>query len=268
MAIYYGKTVEEAIESGLKELNLQKGQVEVKVLEEPTRGFLGINAKKAKVEIAKVMTDGERAVAFLNGLFEQMDVTAKCDLVEEDEKVVIDLIAEKSSSLIGYRGEVLDALQCLAGAIANTGRDDYRRVVVDWEGYREKREETLVALANKLAAKAVRTGRKVTLEPMNPYERRILHSTLSANTEVKTQSEGKEPNRYVAIIPNNMKPYSGKGKPYGNKQGRDGDNGYRKGGRRNGAPREDAPRQPRPKTSGFGTYLGNSFKTETDETNS
>lgn len=255
MAIYYGKTVEEAIEEGLKDLDLDKSQAEIKILEEGTKGFLGINSKKAKVEINEVLTDGERAVKFLDGLFSVMDVTAKCDLSEEDEKIKISLIATDSSALIGYRGEVLDALQCLAGAIANTGRDEYRRVVVDCEGYREKREETLVSLAHKLAAKAVRTGRKVTLEPMNPYDRRILHSALSDNTEVKTQSEGKEPNRFVVIIPNNLKP--GRSEGYRERNRKD-DRGR---GRRE---KSDAPRQPRPKTSGFGTYLGNSLKDKED----
>ena len=251
MAIYYGKTVEEAIAEGLKDLDLDKNQAEIKILEEPSKGFLGLNAKKAKVEVSAVASDGERAIKFLNGLFDIMDITAKCNLEEEAEKIKISIIAENSSSLIGYRGEVLDALQCLAGAIANTGREDYRRVSVDCEGYREKREETLVSLAHKLAAKAVRTGRKLTLEPMNAYERRILHSALSDSTEVKTQSEGKEPNRYVAIIPNNLKP--GRSENY--KERRGGNGGGR--GRRQ---RDDAPRQPRPKTSGFGTYLGNSLK--------
>ena len=304
MAVYYGKTVQEAIENGLKEMNLTEDKAEIKVIEEPTKGFLGINANKAKVEIEKKKTDGERAVEFLDGLFDLIGITAKCVLAEEDERVVINLIAEKSSSLIGYRGEVLDALQCLAGAVANTGREEYRRVVVDCEDYREKREETLVSLAQKLAAKAVRTGRKVTLEPMNPYERRILHSALADSQEVKTQSEGKEPNRYVAIIPNNMKPYSPRnnnGKNYGGKrkygeetnegyrrnndrgyrkygenpsEGEKSENGYRREGNgRNGYgstrvynkdrkdyKRDSAPRQPRPKTSGFGTFLGNSLK--------
>lgn len=304
MAVYYGKTVQEAIENGLKEMNLTEDKAEIKVIEEPTKGFLGINARKAKVEVEKKKTDGERAVEFLDGLFDLIGVTAKCVLAEEDERVVINLIAEKSSSLIGYRGEVLDALQCLAGAVANTGREEYRRVVVDCEDYREKREETLVSLAQKLAAKAVRTGRKVTLEPMNPYERRILHSALADSQEVKTQSEGKEPNRYVAIIPNNMKPYSPRnnnGKNYGGKrkygeetndgyrrnndrgyrkygdnssEGEKSENGYRREGNgRNGYgstrvynkdrkdyKRDSAPRQPRPKTSGFGTFLGNSLK--------
>lgn len=279
MAIFTAKTIDEAVEEGLKELGLTKDKAEIKILEEPTKGFLGINAKKAKVEITAIKSDGERAVEFLDELFNMINITAKCNLVEEEEKVVIDLVTDNSSFVIGYRGEVLDAIQCLAGAIANKGRDDYRRVVVDCEGYRQKREETLVSLANKLAAKAVRTGRKVILEPMNPYERRILHATLSDSEEVKTQSEGKEPNRYVAIIPNNLKPGSEaeEGFRRGNKSGGRRDNrggkrregssygergasqrgGYRSGGRRE---RSDAPRQPRPKTSGFGTFLGNSLK--------
>ena len=259
MAEFLGKTVEEAIESGLKTLGVTKEEVEIEILEEPTKGFLGIGAKPAKVSVSVKKTDGQRAIDFLNGLLDLMNVNAKCNLTKEEEKVVIDVIADNSSSIIGYRGEVLDALQCLAGAVANTGRDDYRRVVVDCEGYREKREETLKSLAEKLAQKAVRTGRKVTLEPMNPYERRILHSALSSSEEVKTASEGKEPNRYVVIIPNNLKPYEKKDFKKG------GRNGYNKGGKgekRNDRPSE--PRQPRPKTSGFGTFLGNSLKDNND----
>lgn len=287
---FTGKTVQEAIENGLKEMNLEEDKAEIKVIEEPTKGFLGIAAKKAKVEITEKKTDGERAVEFLNGLLDLMNVNAKSNLTEEDEKVVIDIITDNSSAIIGYRGEVLDALQNLVGAVANTGREDYRRVVVDCENYRTKREDTLVSLAHKLEAKAVRMGRKINLEPMNPYERRILHSALAASEDVKTLSEGKEPNRYVSIIPNNLTDPDDKGISERKFNGKDNRNGYerngrndrndrfggyRKGGRgdRNdrggkygrgdrgfGGRRDSAPRQPRPKTSGFGTFLGNSLK--------
>lgn len=285
---FTGKTVQEAIENGLKEMNLEESNAEIKVLEEPTKGFLGIAAKKAKVEITAKKTDGERAVEFLNGLLELMNVNAKSNLTEEDEKVSIDIITDNSSAIIGYRGEVLDALQNLAGAVANTGREDYRRVVVDCESYRAKREETLVSLAHKLEAKAVRMGRKINLEPMNPYERRILHSALADSADVKTLSEGKEPNRYVSIIPNNLTDPDDKGiserRFSGNQNGNnrygssDRSGKFRKGGREdrggrgygnskrggfNGGRKDSkdfAPRQPRPKTSGFGTFLGNSFK--------
>ena len=290
MPTYYGKTVEEAIEEGLKELGVTAEQAEIKIIEEAKKGFLGINSKKAEVEINAKKTDGERVKAFLEGLFPIMKVNAKCNLLEEDDKIVVEVVAERSQQVIGYRGETLDALQTLAGAVANIGREDYRRVVVDCENYRTKREDTLVSLAHKLEAKAVRMGRKINLEPMNPYERRILHSALAASEDVKTLSEGKEPNRYVSIIPNNLTDPDDKGISERKFNGKDNRNGYerngrndrndrfggyRKGGRgdRNdrggkygrgdrgfGGRRDSAPRQPRPKTSGFGTFLGNSLK--------
>lgn len=268
---FTGKTIEEAISEGLKEMGLDEAGAEITVLEEPKKGGLfGIGAKNAKVRISKKLSDGERANEFIEGLFEIMGVTATTELVESEKNIRINVIttSSASSSVIGYRGEVLDALQCLAGAVANTGREEYSRVVVDCEGYRDKREETLKSLAEKLAAKAVRTGRKVSLEPMNPFERRIIHSTLSANTEVKTVSEGKEPNRYISIVPNDMKP----GRPIradrrGDRDGKD---------RRGGRPRNDRGRERRGgfssvssapvKRSGFGgTYLGNSLKDKKDE---
>ena len=287
MPTYYGKTVEEAIEEGLKELGVTAEQAEIKIIEEAKKGFLGINSKKAEVEINAKKTDGERVKAFLEGLFPIMKVNAKCNLLEEDDKIVVEVVAERSQQVIGYRGETLDALQTLAGAVANIGREDYRRVVVDCENYRAKREETLVTLAHKLEAKAVRTGRKINLEPMNPYERRILHSALADSPDVKTMSEGKEPNR--SIIPNNLTDPDDKGlserrfngerndfrRDRGDRNDR-GDRGnfgggYRKGGKDRGGKfggkdrggygrRDSAPRQPRPKTSGFGTFLGNSLK--------
>ena len=112
---FTAKTVEEAIENGLKEMGLTKDKAEIKVIEEPTKGFLGIAAKKARVEIEAKKTDGERAVEFLNGLLDLMNVNAKSNLTEEEEKIIIDVITDNSSSIIGYRGEVLDALQNLAG---------------------------------------------------------------------------------------------------------------------------------------------------------
>lgn len=285
MSAYYGKTVEEAIESGLKELGIERENADIKIIEEPKKGFLGINAKKAEVEVSPKKSDGTRAVEFLKGLLPIMNVSAECVLGEEDEKIVIDIKAERSSSVIGYRGEILDALQTLAGAVANIGREDYRRVVVDCEDYREKREETLKSLAEKLAAKAVRTGRKIILEPMSPYERRILHSTLADSTEVKTESEGKEPNRYVVIVPNDLRYDEPEDASYRRGQGGDKKGGYRGGrndrygdrnsrgngryGNRSGGRTEKygdrAPRQPRPKTSGWGTFLGNSNNSDKGE---
>ena len=147
MAEFVGKSKEEAVEMGLKELKITEDQAETEVVEEKD-GFLGLGKKvvvritEKKVEENKEsgMTDGERAVEFLNKVFEHMGIVATAELVKDDDNIEIALTAEKSSNVIGYRGEVLDSLQCLAGSVANKGEEDYKRVVVNCEGYREKRE--------------------------------------------------------------------------------------------------------------------------------
>ena len=219
-----GKTVDEAIEKGLQELGVTAEQAEIRVLEEGKRKLFG--SVKARVEIgveeesvaenaaqspkasasesADGKTDGERTVVFLEGLFELLHITACTELVSEGDKVEINVTAANGNAIIGKHGAMLDAIQTLAGAVANTGREDYKRVVVDCENYRENREATLNKLAGNLADKAIRLGKKIMLEPMNPYERRIIHAALSEREGVTTDSEGKEPNRYVVIIPENL----------------------------------------------------------------
>ena len=220
---FLGKTVAEAIENGLKELGLTEEQADIRVLEEGKKKLFG--SVKARVEIAAKecapekeektentsacecsanATDGERTVAFLEGLFELLHIKACTELVSEGEKVEINVTAANTNSIIGKHGAMLDAIQTLAGAVANTGRDDYKRVVVDCENYRENREATLVKLAENLAQKAIRLGKKIKLEPMNPYERRIMHAAISETEGVSTRSEGKEPNRYIVIVPDNL----------------------------------------------------------------
>lgn len=249
------------------------------------------------MRIGRKKTDGERAVDFLDGMFGMLGVTATTELEEGGENTKINVITPNSYALIGHRGEMLDALQVLAGAVANIGREEYKRVVVDCEGYREKREETLKRLANKLAEKAVRYGKKLSLEPMTPYERRIIHAALADSTEVKTASEGKEPNRYIVVIPNNLRPGSDRfdrrggfnrdRRPYNrDRQSRPYDRDRNYGDRRDGYDREkredrpyndrdrrggyrdrDRNREERTRATGlprskrqpyFGTFLGNS----------
>lgn len=198
---------------------------------------------------AKGRTDGERAVEFLEGLFDILKITASTELRREEEKIEINVTAANTNAVIGKRGAMLDAIQTIAGAVANTGRDEYKRVVVDCENYRENRELTLQNLANKLAEKAIRFEKKLKLEPMNPYERRIIHAALSGREDVTTQSEGKEPYRYIVIVPSNVRypdrpaspareerpqrGYGGRGynggyrKPYDKDVSRDGE-GYKK----------------------------------------
>lgn len=279
---FEGKTVAEAIEKGLNELGLDESAVEIKVKEEPVKGLFGKLKGKAVVEIAAketVKKGGlEAAAEFVQKILDIMDITAKATVDEEAEAPTIALIAEKSSEVIGYRGEVLDAIQTLAGAIANIGNENYKKVIVDCENYRNRREETLIALAHKLEAKATDMRREVILEPMNPFERRIIHTALAESETVTTKSEGKEPARYVVIVPNDKDEFStpynagrnnnerrgdrnfsrngnGRdGKRYGDKKG--GFNKGRSNTRRSGFGEEIK----RKTSSGFGTYLGNSLK--------
>lgn len=269
---FTAKTIDEAVKEGLKNLGLTEETAEITVLEEPQRGFLGIVTKPAKVRVEKKKTDIDNAVEFLEGLFKVLNVSATTEVTEtEDGKAVINLIATDSSQIIGYRGEVLDSIQCLAGAVYNSGKENYSRLVVDCEGYRGKREETLKNLALKLAAKAVKTGKKVVLEPMNPFERRIIHSTLADFEGVKTASEGKEPNRYIAIIPDGYDPTKRNDKfnaRRDNNRRFSGNGGKNKGGKpfdkRGGNKPYERRSAPRAKNTTFGgaVFLGNSYKNE------
>ena len=275
---FTGKTVEEAVEAGLKELGLTRDEVEVEVLDEGKKKLIGSIPAKVALSPKEKLTDGERAVKFLEGLLPLLGTEASPVLSDEDEKIVITLSAETAKGVIGRRGEVIDAIQTLAGAVANTGRRDYKRVVVDCENYREEREETLKRVAHKLADKAVRLGKRVRLEPMNPYERRIIHSALAESDEVTTRSEGKEPARYVVITPKNLK-HDRRGGRGGRDRGR-GDRGGRdkKYGEKKTYPKRELPTEATPESSGtsfnrgsgtpgykkggfsgfFGTFLGNS----------
>lgn len=275
---FTGKTVEEAVEAGLAALGLTADEVEVTVLEEGKKKLFGGTPARVKLEAKEKLTDGGRAVKFLSGLLPHLGVEAQPELTGEDEKIVINLTAESVREVIGRRGEIIDAIQVLAGAVANKGRRDYKRVVVDCGNYREEREETLKHVAEKLAAKAVRLGKRVRLEAMNPYERRIIHSALADSEEVYTKSEGREPERFVVIVPKNMKQggHGGDRNRRGNRNGRDGRKPSPKYGEKKPYPKRELPAEDTPQTSGtslhrdsdksgykkggfsgfFGTYLG------------
>ncbi len=266
---YTGKTVEEATELGLKELNLKKVEANITVIEEPTKGLFGRVKGKAVIEIEKKADGKEKAVETISNILKIMDINAKAVLDESGENPVINLISEKSSEVIGFRGELLDAFQTIAGACANIGSKTYKKIVVDCENYRGRREETLISLAHKLEAKATEMRRDVMLEPMSPYERRIIHTALSESSTVTTISDGKEPNRYVIIVPNDKDEFS---KPYnaGRNNDRKGGNnrhgGFKNNGKKNNFGYKNNKKssgfseEKRKTPSGFGTYLGNSLK--------
>ena len=197
-----GKTVEEAIEAGLKELGLTKNEVEIEVLEEPSKGLFGLlGAKSAKVKITENIVPGKKAVSLLEDIFKIMDLEVKIDTEEKDGYIKINLTGPDLGILIGRRGDTLDAIQYYINLAANKNQEKRIRFVIDVEGYRQRREDTLHTLAQRLADKAKRKGRDVVLEPMSPYERRIIHTALQNNRDVFTYSEGEEPYRKIVIAP-------------------------------------------------------------------
>ena len=196
-----GKTYEEALMAGLAQMGLPSDKVDVEVLEEGSKGFLGIGAKPYRLRLTKKDTPALRAEEFLQNVTELMGLDVVLDVQDEEEALRIEMQGDNQGILIGHRGETLDALQYLTSLLVNKGGKDDRRVTLDTEGYRAKREQTLINLANRMAAKVQRSGRRMVLEPMNPYERRILHATLQDNPHVTTHSEGEEPNRRVVIAP-------------------------------------------------------------------
>lgn len=196
-----GKTIEEAINHGLMELNTSKDKVEIKVIDEGSKGFLNfIGTRPAKIEM-KLKKDYEKEVRdFLESILKSMNVEANINIKENKDVIKIDLSGSDMGIIIGYRGETLDSLQYLVSLVINKDQScHYKRVILDTENYRDKREETLKKLARRLGHKVRESGRPVKLEPMNPYERRIIHSELQNNNYVETYSEGEEPFRKVVI---------------------------------------------------------------------
>ncbi len=245
----WGTDVKTAVDLALADLKLTIDEVDVTVLEEPSRGFFGIGSKLALVRVEKKKavteevqeepivevkaenvkvektpevkdeskkeivtetnsevisndmetTEDHIALSFLKEVTEQMGLDIDISAKANDTNVFVDIHGKDSGTIIGKRGQTLDAIQYLTSLVVNKDHDEYVRVVVDAENYRSKREVTLENLANRLANKVVKTKRSVKLEPMNPYERKVIHATLQNHPRVKTRSEGQEPYRRVII---------------------------------------------------------------------
>jgi len=242
----WGNSVEAATELALKDLRLTIDEVDVIVLEEPSKGFFGLGSKLAKVRVKKKneekqteskkdaevekdlnekeeekqtvknikkeefkeitidyveleLVDEHPAKDFLKDITEKMGLEFQFVVRVNEELVHIDIKGEETGTLIGKRGQTLDSIQYLTSLAINKDCEEYKRVIIDAENYREKREKTLINLSNRLADKVIRTRRSVKLEPMNPYERKIIHSTLQRNGRVITRSEGQDPYRRVVI---------------------------------------------------------------------
>lgn len=198
------KTVSEAITEACRKFGVTSDRLDYQVIEEGSSGFLGIGSKpaiiKAAVKIEEVSVE-DVARNFLNKVFAAMNMTVTVDVKydEEEKSMDIDLAGNEMGVLIGKRGQTLDSIQYLVSLVVNKEVEEYVRVKVDTEDYRQRRKETLENLAKNIAYKVKKTRRPVSLEPMNPYERRIIHSALQNDKYISTHSEGDEPFRRVVV---------------------------------------------------------------------
>lgn len=199
---FSGKSVDDAVTNALIELEVTRDKLDYEVVDNGSNGFLGIGSRPAVIKARVNQSIEDIATEFLKKVFSAMDLAVRINLdINEDEGIVnIDLLGDDMGVLIGKRGQTLDSLQYLVSLVINKNCDNYLRVKLDTENYRERRKATLENLAKNISAKVKRTKKPVSLEPMNPYERRIIHSALQNDKFVTTKSEGEEPYRHVVVV--------------------------------------------------------------------
>ena len=195
------KTVDEALTEASISLGIPSSEIEYEVVEKGSTGFLGIGSKNAVIKARKKFSVEENVKEFLKSVFHAMDMTVEIIVkVNEEEKLIeVELKGDDMGVLIGKRGQTLDSLQYLTNLAVNKHSENYYKVKVDTEDYRKRRKDTLENLAKNIAYKVKRTKRAVELEPMNPFERRVIHSALQNDRYVTTHSEGEEPYRHVVV---------------------------------------------------------------------
>ncbi len=195
------KTVDDAITEALIKLGATSDQIEYEVIEKGSAGFLGIARKDAVIKVRKKCTVEDNIKDFLNQVFDAMKLEVEIIVTrqENSNNIDVELKGPEMGVIIGKRGQTLDSLQYLANLAVNKNSEDYVKVKIDTEDYRKRRKETLENLARNIAYKVKRTKRPVSLEPMNPFERRVIHSALQNDRFVTTHSEGEEPYRHVVV---------------------------------------------------------------------
>ena len=199
---FTGKTVDDALTEAAIKLETTSDKIDYEVIEKGSSGILGFGSKLAKIKARKKNNIEDIAVEFLNKVFNAMNLAVNIDVTVnmEDKMVDIELSGDEMGVLIGKRGQTIDSLQYLVSLVINKESEDYLRVKVDTENYRARRKTTLEELAKNIAYKVKRTKRAVSLEPMNPYERRIIHSALQNDKYATTKSEGEEPYRHIIVV--------------------------------------------------------------------
>lgn len=222
-------TMDAAIAQALKELEMDRDSVTVEVLEKGKNGFFGIGAVPARVRVSYEISPALTAKDFVDGLLQRMGVKGEAFAETDGEgNIKLDIRGEDMGAVIGRRGDTLDSIQYLTSLVINKDKERHIRVSIDTEGYRRKREESLERLARKMAAKVLKYHKNMTLEPMNPYERRIIHAALQDYKGVTTYSTGSEPNRRIVVALAGQRPA---GRPEGQAGYRaPGGRGFRQGG--------------------------------------
>ncbi|MGM8212865.1 RNA-binding cell elongation regulator Jag/EloR [Virgibacillus sp. W0430] len=196
-----GQTLEEAVQSALEQLNTTRDQVEIEVIDEGKKGFLGLFGSRAVVKVKLAKNNIAETEAFIANVTNNMGAKVEIKTTVANTHVTFELSGEKIALLIGKRGQTLNALQYLVHLVLNKNTKQFYTVTLDAEGYRQRRKETLETLALKMADKAARLNKKVALEPMPAFERKIIHNALQGNATVSTYSDGREPHRHIVIKP-------------------------------------------------------------------
>ncbi|AWI14075.1 RNA-binding cell elongation regulator Jag/EloR [Caldifermentibacillus hisashii] len=197
-----GQTVEEAIEKGISQLKVSREKVDIKVIDEGKKGIFGIfGSRLAIVKLTVNVDPVMEAKQFLTDVCKQMDVEVNIESTIDGKYVYFQLNSDKTGLLIGKRGQTLNALQILTQVVLNRFSEEFMNVILNAENYREKREETLVLLANRLANKVIKEKKEISLEPMPSFERKIIHAALADNEKIKTYSVGTDPHRHLVISP-------------------------------------------------------------------
>lgn len=195
-----GKTVDEAISAALCELGVSRENAKIEIISEGNKGIFGIGSKEAEVKISVNEVDAEAiAKDFVENVVAKLGLNAEITTSSEEDKINMNISGDGMGIIIGRRGETLSSLQYLTNLVVNRKVDDYIKVSIDTENYKQKREEALIKLAHKTAEKVIKYRRSFTLEPMNPYERKVIHSALQENEKISTYSTGSEPSRRVVV---------------------------------------------------------------------
>ncbi len=219
--VFTAKTIEEAKAMAAQQFGTDESKITFTVVEEPKKSLFGKLKGDAKVEAVYELSKAEVAADYIKTILKNMGIESSVQITENEDGAIIDILGDTTGAVIGRRGETLDAIQYLASMAANRGDKEYLRITVDCCGYREKRKAILEELAVKISKTVIRTGRTSALEPMNPYERRIIHSTVANLEGVVSKSVGEEPFRKVIIsstAPRKDKPRYGRDRDYGDRK--------------------------------------------------